>query len=134
MPKANPAKSVLQRRDAESAEFNATKRFAVEVNGKPERVILTRRRGVAEVGRQTRQDQNERGDSGGRSEPSDGVSGKNTRRTLKMSSLRLSLCSLRLCVEENCCDIVCLAIEPVPQSPHITQVPRLGRIVPDLTP
>jgi hypothetical protein len=41
------------------------KRFVVKEDGKPERVTLTRRRGVAEFGREKREDQNERGDSGG---------------------------------------------------------------------
>ena len=48
-----------------NAEFNTTKRFVVEGNGKPERLTLTRRRGGAEFGRKKREDQNERGDSGG---------------------------------------------------------------------
>jgi len=34
-----------------NAEFNTTKRFVVEGNGKPERLTLTRRRGGAEFGR-----------------------------------------------------------------------------------
>jgi len=48
-----------------NAEFNVTKRFVVEGNAKPERLTLTRRRGGAEFGRKKREDQNERGDSGG---------------------------------------------------------------------